>query len=442
MLDEDLEECLIAWIGVYGAVLTSFKDDMYYFKKTYAWGPKEQAIECLKRNANIPGECPEPKCMRKGIARPICVPRPPRTSDDFRPPTFNDVVRMNNTATGDLYESIGKLYFEEKVKGLRSNDAYVLLSRDSHIVLVPFRVGYVRPRRDIKRMASSYAQQLSNVLAKSAEIAEIASAGPGNPLRVVLCGHSEGGVTAQAMMYHLLTEGTVQRTDLELFLVTSGAHCWATPQERDVLISSLGDSHMACFVSGLRADMKRTGDEDAIFDTFVVIGPDRRFYTASRKTLEDAPKEPEEDDPEDILTFAPTVDPDGGVSVVPIVNVAAIRDDILRSTMIAENCVVKDEIDEKGSVSVFLELDPYWTPSLPPFFEPASPSEQNSMHDWDIYVRAIFQTLADSNNLIQPNKPIAGGRGGFGRGARGVSTTTAVVACALVTMASSIAAAM
>ena len=127
-------------------------------------------------------------------------------------------------------------------------DVRVMFSETTGIAVIPFRTGVVRQRDAILEKANTYFAQLP--LLELSQRDDVRA--------IVLCGHSEGGVNAQAVA--LMCNADVLP---KMYLVTSGAHLWMYPEEQQALIENMGDRTMNYVAATSNADAE-------IFDGFCI----------------------------------------------------------------------------------------------------------------------------------------------------------------------------
>ena len=222
-MDASLRDAVLAWAGVYGPLSLSQKFETENNISRPAFTTKEHAAQCLSRRTDT---CPLDVCVTKASGR--CVPKVGRQ--------IGGPFKINNSMTFDLYSEI-----------FSAIDVRVMFSETTGIAVIPFKTGKVRPRGAIFEKAKLCLDQLP--LLELSQRDDVRA--------IVLCGHSEGGVTAQAVA--LMCDADLPK----MYLVTSAAHLWLYPEEQQKLAHTLGDRTLN-FVAALS-----TTDAE-IFDGFCI----------------------------------------------------------------------------------------------------------------------------------------------------------------------------
>ena len=260
-MDSELVGAVVAFCGIYAPLSPpySFMPDLS--SKPIASSTKTTALRCVATD-----ECPPDTCERKRSGR--CLP-----SKDHQLDREPGTVQLNNTITGDLYASVDVL---EILGENYANNVPVMFSRDSNAMVLPFRTGQVRARDLILADANAFLDQLCGLL----ETSEY-----GNPGSLVLCGHSEGGVLAEAMAVACTQSSRFMAAyDIRrVFLVATGAHLWMARSERD-LVERWFSNRFASFAMCERDD----DDADALalrYDPFLLEQVGRFEYVSLPKTV-------------------------------------------------------------------------------------------------------------------------------------------------------------
>lgn len=230
--------------------------------KPLPYDTKEGAEVCLSKMVRQSGDCPN-VCNKTQSGR--CVPV---LKGD--PDPEDKTLRFNNSMTFDLYEQIGIIECERS--GDILSNAYALYSDDSKNIIIPFRIGTIRRREVVLHFARFFFQSLLAFLfdqVKSGKLDDVNA--------IIMCGHSEGGVLAEALALLLMNHEPYYRTppqyindsfpDLrsviddvlkKVFLITTGTHLWMSREEMDLITNKL-DSRYASFV---------TSNSDGAFDPY------------------------------------------------------------------------------------------------------------------------------------------------------------------------------
>lgn len=164
---------------------------------------------------------------------------------------------MNNSITFELFESRAVLfssdrnafgnnpfdaaeddggfddYFSKHYGGGSPDNAPLMYSPAQDIAVVSFRSGSVQKRDTVLDRAAAYAEALEDALRAFEPM----------PKAIVVAGHSEGGALAEAVVHACLAIPQIDKS--RLFLVATGAHLWATPEECDEIVRAMDGRFMS-----------------------------------------------------------------------------------------------------------------------------------------------------------------------------------------------------
>jgi hypothetical protein len=216
-----LEDAALAFAGLYSPFAIPLSSTK---AKSFPSAPKTTAEQCL--NLASRSECPS-ICTKKRVPGRGYRCLPPAELSATTP-------QLNNSMTFDLYKETGRLTGS-------SEDTYVplLYSEDSGTIVVPFPVGDIRKRGDVLSVSARYKASLKEALGQAPDFQSL-----------VICGHSSGGVDAEALALLIAGDDDMKDILAKTYLVSSGSHLWMTENERDIVV----DKFAGRFVSFAGAD--------------------------------------------------------------------------------------------------------------------------------------------------------------------------------------------
>jgi hypothetical protein len=214
-----LGDAALAFAGLYSPFARRLTEG-----KSFPSATKRTAEQCL--NLASRRECPS-TCTKKRIPGQGYRCLPPDELSATTP-------QLNNSMTFDLYKEINRLTGS-------SDDTYVplLYSEDSSTIDAPFPVGDIRKRGDILSESALYKASLKEAARQAPDFQSL-----------VICGHSSGGVDAEALALLIAGDDDMKEVMAKTFLVSSGTHLWMTENERDIVV----DKFAGRFVSFAGAD--------------------------------------------------------------------------------------------------------------------------------------------------------------------------------------------
>jgi hypothetical protein len=217
-----LGAAVAAWAGIYSPLSTAYVGDET--KKPLQYSTKEKAEVCMKRT---PQNClAESSCKKMTSGR--CLPKDTIVSTDGK-------VRLNNSVTYDVYVEVDRVSITDD-DGIKINDVPLMHSESTNILVVPFRTGKVRTLHALQSESFAYYEALKPTLLTH-EAAQI-----------VLCGHSEGGVTAEVVAYICAEDPDMEGVIGKMYMVNSGNHLWMNSEQRDAIKGKF-DGRFVSYVS-------------------------------------------------------------------------------------------------------------------------------------------------------------------------------------------------
>ena len=250
-----LADAIKAWAGIYSPILepkVSQKAD-----REISAASSDIAAQCLSTRPTQDGTCPD-VCEPKGRAR--CV-----VSSEIATKTkaYEVGAEINNSFTYDLYKAVN-VFVSSPEDGFES-DARLFWSADTKTAVIPFRVGRIRTRAVIEREAAQYFDHIT----KSRAILKLLFV---DANKIVLAGHSEGGVVAEALALKFVQmaakdeyKNYMPQMLAKMYVVNSGAHVWMNTADVAALTAAL-PGRIASFVTG----QQQQGANPTTIDKFVV----------------------------------------------------------------------------------------------------------------------------------------------------------------------------
>lgn len=221
MTSDRLTHAVAAWIGCYNPVAPPHADLPDVTTKRLPFSTKSVASACVLRAPNAP--CPEPPCATTRTGRCVVSRAASEVGGEYG---------MNNAVTADEYRAVRVM--RPVGASQASTGAPAMWSSDARALLVPFRTGSVRHRDVVMADARAYEREVVDLVADLESAGRLPRDAP-----VVLCGHSQGGVLAQAVAIRLASAATEGARDAvgvdRVFVLSSGAHLWMREFERRAL---------------------------------------------------------------------------------------------------------------------------------------------------------------------------------------------------------------
>lgn len=218
-----------AWAGLFSP-LSDSSASVERVRRAFATS-KETSQLCF----SVPrgDACPADACEQKQSGR--CVPSRSAAID----PRVGETA-MNNSLDFEAYEHIRSIDYENLTTE-EPQVCNVFVCWENGVFIAIFPAGSTQNAEDVREVAEGLARKLGIVWAKLAREHDVSC------LRAfVLAGHSEGGAVAEATMCAILKGADKQRIPRHmLYLTTSGAHMWASPDERDLLADQVQDRYVS-----------------------------------------------------------------------------------------------------------------------------------------------------------------------------------------------------